>query len=134
MFISSSGFIVNKHYCQNELKNAALFIEPMSCHDLAKMPASCPMHQKLKACKNHNEEKEDKNCCQTESEYFVLDQDQQIQNFEFQSLNYPVLIASILVAFNHNLPVVHKVCLHYLNYKPPLIVCDWQPTLQRFLL
>ena len=135
IFISSSGFILNKHYCQNELKNTALFVQPLSCHDIAKMPASCPMHQRLKACGNHEgEEKDDKNCCSTESEYIALDQDQQLQNFEFQHLNYPALLATIFLVFNIDLPTTDNANLHYLNYKPPLIVCDFPPVLQTFLL
>lgn len=113
----------------------AVFMEPMSCHELANMPASCPMHQKLKTCENHGEgEEEDKDCCNTESEYIALDQDQQLQNFEFQHLNYPALVATIFVVFNIDLPITDNANLHYLNYKPPLIVCDFPPFLQTFLL
>lgn len=101
---------------------------------MAKMPASCPKHQQLKACKNHNGEEEDKDCCNTESEYIALDQDQQIQNFEFQALNYPALVATIFVVLNIDFPTTDNANLHYLNYKPPLIVCDFPPVLQTFLL
>ena len=107
----------------------------MTCHEMAKMPSSCPKHQKVKACKNHKEgEEEDKNCCNNKSEYIALDQDQQIQNIEVPTFNYPALLATIIVVFNIKLPTVDNTNLHYLNYKPPLIVCDFPASLQTFLL
>ena len=93
------------------------------------------MHQKIKACKNHEEnEEKDKNCCTTESEYIALEQDQQLQNSEFQPLNYAALVATIMAVLNIDLPTFDSVNLHYLNYKPPLLVCDFPPILQTYLL
>lgn len=110
-------------------------MQPLSCQAIAQMPSSCPMHQKLKACGNHDgTEKDDKNCCNTESEYIALDQDQQVPSFEFPPLPFPTYIATIFAVFNIDLPTFDSVSLHYLNYKPPLIVCDFPPVLQTFLL
>ena len=107
----------------------------MSCHDLAKMPASCPMHKKVKSCQNHQDgEGEEQNCCKTASEYIALDQDQQLQSFEFQTIDGAALVAVRTTIFKINLPVFNNADLHYLNYKPPLIVCDFPPVLQTFLL
>ena len=88
-----------------------------------------------RACGNHDgTSDEDKNCCNNEAEYIALEQDQHLQNFEFQNFNYPTLIATIFVVLNIDLPTFDTVTLQYLNYKPPLIVCDFQPVLQTFLL
>lgn len=107
----------------------------MSCHELAKMPASCPMHQKLKVCHKDGPEEEEKDgCCQNQSEYFVLDQDQQIQNLDFPALKNLEFLATIFIVFSIDLPTFDNAKLHYLNYKPPLIVCDFRSSLQTFLL
>lgn len=106
----------------------------MSCHDLAKMPASCPMHQKLKPCEHGEEDEEEKNCCQNQTDYFVLDQDQQIQNLDYPIFKNIDFITTLFVVLNQNLPTVENAIPHYLNYKPPLIVCDFRTSLQTFLL
>ena len=107
----------------------------MSCHELAAMPASCPKHQQVKACKNHeNSDEKDKNCCQNESEYFALDQDQQSVNNDLKLVDYQHLtaISPVVSSFLKNPLFLHKTA--FLNYKPPLIVCDKRVTLQTFLL
>ncbi len=136
VFVSSSGFIINSHYCQNELKSQALFVQPITCHEAAKMPTHCPKHQKWVSCKKKHKkgEQEDKNCCKTNAEYFHLEQDQQVQVIEFQEFNNFVLIATVFTFLHIDLPVVDTTTPQYLNYKPPLIVCNFQTALQTFLL
>ena len=130
VFFSSMGFVFNKHYCQDELKNVALFVEAESCHSaMDDMPASCPMHPpQKKAC----EEKKD--CCDDQSELVKSEQPQDVQNSEFQLLNKTVCLGVIFLALHIDYTSIDVQSNHFHNYKPPLIVCNTPASLQTFLL
>lgn len=126
VFISSSGLVLNKHYCMDELKNTAIFFKAKSCHEESMM-ANCPMHKHLAGS-------EKKDCCNDEAEYIKSDADQ-IQpvadDFSFQQsfqfdLSWPPL--------NVDCPAFYKQLIHYLNYKPPLLACGLVTRFQAFLL
>ena len=125
LFISSTGFVVNKHYCQGELKNMALFRKAESCHQ-DKAMKSCPMHS--------SGEKEKKGCCDDESEYVKANDEQLAPSFEINLPNIPVLWAAIFVAFHIGLPALDSNTLHYLTYKPPIVLNDISVLLQVFRL
>ncbi|MCB0562713.1 MAG: hypothetical protein KDD09_27365, partial [Phaeodactylibacter sp.] len=114
LFISSAGLVINKHYCQNELKSIALFSEAEGCHQEKTM--SCPMHAK-KSEDNHK-----KGCCDDETEYVKSDEDQYIQSLEIELSVPPLLFADLPTTFILDAPSLDKQSIHYLNYKPPLIV------------
>lgn len=135
VFISSTGFVINKHYCQGELKETALVVKAKSCHekeldDRANMPANCPMHQS----KNSSGCEEKKGCCDNETEFVKLDIDQDIVSFEYQKLQIPQLATILVFATDFNLEETITSPVHFKNYKPPLIVCDVPVSLQTFLL
>lgn len=134
VFISSSGFVVNKHYCRNELKDVAIFVRAESCHiktKVQKMPAACPMHL-AKGCEMP-EQQDERDCCDDESEFVKLEQDQQVQSLTVDLLKHPVTLVAIFVALKLQLPSQDARTISYLNYKPPLIVCDLSVSLQTFL-
>ena len=124
-FISSTGLVINKHYCQNELKNMALFVKAEGCHTMKQM--SCPMHS------SPEDENPEKGCCDDETEYVKVDEEQQIQPSEINIQVNPVLMSVLFVTLNLDWPSLDKQSIHYLNYKPPLIVCDLPVSLQTFL-
>ena len=135
VFISSTGFVINKHYCQGSLKGTAIVVKAKSCHeskaqDHAGMPPNCPMHQS--GSSTPCEEKKD--CCNNESEFVKLDTDQEVTTFNLPDINLPVF-TSILVFILNKQPIEPEIApVHFLNYKPPLIFSDVPATLQTFLL
>jgi hypothetical protein len=127
IFISSTGFTVNSHFCQNQLKDVCLFFKADDCYkkfNAQKTKKSC--HLEKKSCEN--------NCCNNTSEYYKLDQDQQLISFDFKAFNTPQIIATLWIVLNLELPIETTKSIHYLNYKPPLIVSDLPVDLQTFLL
>jgi len=127
LFLSSAGLLVNKHYCQDELKNVAIFVEAKSCHEQQEQ-AVCPHHQKAET------EEEKNNCCENESEFLKLDQDLQVENFDFASLKKPLQLAVVMIALTIELPSTESTNPHYLSYKPPIVCDDLPVVLQSFLL
>ena len=140
VFTSSSGFVINQHFCQGELKNTAFVVKAKTCHDSntskheaaghSKMPPNCPMHQS----KGPVPCDEKKDCCNDKSEFVKLDIDQEITSMELLEIKKPVCSAIEIFpdSFNQEDPETYPI--HYLNYKPPLIVCDLPVSLQTFLL
>ncbi len=137
---SSTGFVINQHYCQGELKGTAIVVKAKTCHDrsveseqeahMANMPANCPMH----ASKKSSSCEEKKDCCNDETEYVKLDIDQEISSFKLPKISSPVFIAILVFCYSLDYDGPELSPVHYLNYKPPLIVCDIPSSLQIFLL
>ena len=127
LFISSAGVIINKHYCRDELKSMALFLEAEVCHK-EKAMKSCPMHSK-----DRTDEEEEKDCCDNRTEYCKADEDQLAPTFRtaFQ-LNTNFWPAK-LNAYYLELVSIEARTFYYLNYKPPLIVWDLPISLQTLL-
>ena len=121
--------MINKHYCQDELKSVALFVEAEPCHQ-PKMK-HCPFHNPPQD--DDGEESHKKGCCEDESEYVKVEDEQLSSSFQFELHLNQVLIATIFVALQIELPSLDSQTIHYLNYKPPLIVCDLPVRLQTFL-
>lgn len=138
VFISSTGFVINKHYCQGELKETAFVVKAKSCHEKvaaveeehSKMPPNCPMHQSKKS--SSCEEK--KGCCENEAEFVKLELDQQVTSFEFQKLLVPTFISILVFSYNIDFSEHDSAPVHFKNYKPPSLVCDYSVSLQTFLL
>ena len=125
LFISSAGFVVNKHYCQNELKSMALFHKAEPCHQ-DKATKSCPMHS--------SGEKEKKDCCDDKTEYVKATDEQIAPSFQIDLQYAPALVAAIFVVFNIERPALDSNTLHYLSYKPPIVLNDLSVLLQVFRL
>jgi len=127
LFISSTGFVVNKHYCKNELKSMALFVKA----------EGCSMHQVMKACPIHGQmlvdvsDEERKGCCDDTTEIVKIDEEQIAPSFDLLPLQ-AVQFAPLFVAHKIELPVIDIQTLHYLNYKPPPLLCDFPISLQTF--
>lgn len=133
LWLSSTGFVLNKHYCQDILRDMSVFVQAENCHDrMARkhgdMPKSCPMH-KTKAADKH-----EKDCCDDTAEYLHLDED--LLKAESTNLSFdgplPVVFswyATGLAAYDidHSHP-------EFLHYKPPPLVCDLSVALQTFRL
>lgn len=123
VLFSSTGLLINQHYCRNELKHSALFAAAKSCH--AQPAPSCPMHAPSK--------KEQKGCCENESHFLKHKQDQ--VKAEAEPVKAPAAAVALFIpAFNTAPPAFSRQNIHYLNYKPPLIFRDFPASLQVFRL
>lgn len=128
LLISTSGFSISTHFCQNQLQDLQFFCQAKTCSEILAKKESC--HQtstkQIKSCK--------KGCCESKSDFYQLDLDQQTTHSSFKTLNTNALLAILTTFFNLDIPSVDKKSTDYLNYKPPLIVCDYSAELQTFLL
>jgi hypothetical protein len=131
LLIGATGLVVNKHYCQNELKNTALFLKAKDCHS-SLQAMNCPMHGDMAG---HSDNEERKDCCDDKTEYLKAEEEQITHTLKW-ALKKNVFVPSSAAW----LPLSslgsrqHRHIVPYLNYKPPLIVYDLQPRLQTFLL
>ena len=128
VFISSSGLVLSQHFCRGELKSTAVFAEATPCHQ-ATAKRACPHHppaQPTTASK--------KGCCDTTTDFLQMDADQLSATLLVPNLAVPVL-GLLPAEFGLLLeePSAAKSAVHYLHYKPPLLVCDVTINLQTFL-
>lgn len=131
MFFSSLAFSMDMHYCQGTLKSVALFVKAKNCHELAASMPNCKHHQlQTNACAMDK-----KDCCENETVFFHLDQDQELPATDLMSNTSLLHFASALVAvfFTNELDREHTASPAR-DYKPPLIAQDIPVLLQSFLL
>jgi len=79
------------------------------------------------------EDEEKKGCCKDETEFVKSDEEQLVQLSKLETKTYPILLSVLLTTLNLEWPSTDKLSIDYLNYKPPLIVCDLSVQLQTFL-
>jgi hypothetical protein len=131
VFFSSAGFVVNTHYCQGELKTLSLFMHARNCQKDDSHRACSPTKD---SCSKHDHE-ESNDCCNDESDYHKLDQDQQVQqSMQLELLKSPVLLGAIFVIFNITSPSWDTDSIEYLTYKAPIVLRDIPVLQQSFLL
>ena len=129
VFVSSSGLVFSKHYCQGELKNTAVFSEAAPCYEVSKV-AKCP---------NHAPPKQDgtslnrKGCCDTQTDFLKIEDAQLSAGADLLALNSPALLAVLFSFLPFEVIAADTKTRHELHYKPPLIVCDLPVSLQTFL-
>ena len=131
LFVSSTGVVVNEHYCQDKLKSMALFVKAEACH-VEKAGKACTMH--ASSSRDHHPSFKKKNCCDDRTEYFKSNDNQLTQSFELGLLKNINLIAAPIAAFYNPLPLLEAHFPTYNHYKPPIVCDDWQPMLQVFRL
>jgi len=129
VFFSSAGFWINSHYCQDKYVKTSFILNFGSCC-AGEGSASCSGEKK--SCSQEDSEDED-DCCSSESSFHKLEQTQQIQLVDFQSIEKPSVSTATLPIPKSVLPLVDNRSLQHDNYAPPLIVYDRQVRLQTFL-
>jgi hypothetical protein len=133
MLLSSTGFSMDIHYCQNQFAGFS-FIGKASC--CKKAVNTKPCHSvKTKKLNGINQAEKD-NCCHNESiviEKADLDatnvQYGTINDIQFDFVVVPVSVAEFLINYNAQLDVVP-----FDQYKPPLPDRDIQVLYQTFLI
>lgn len=131
IFLSSTGLVVNRHYCRSELKSTSLFVKAKGCHSPQRM-AGCPMHQ-ASGCEGH-EKGEKRGCCDDRTDYYKADNIQEGKYFQLPLLKAPAFMAVLPARHIVALPAVDEHTLHYLTYRPPIVCSDLPVLLQSFLL
>ena len=122
ILLSTTGLIVDWHYCNNKLKDWALFSVAESCHKAKAEKPHCPYHAALLAAENEDAEK---NCCNNETDFFQIDVDlvdAPLADSEANVLEYPKVD---VLYFQDIMWIAALQDIDYLNYKPPLIVADF---------
>lgn len=123
MLVSSFGLVVNRHYCQDQLKSIGYYVKAETCHT-ANMPASCPMHG--------SSSPEDKGCCENESDFVKADFEQIIQASDLVQDVHPQVFPIIRYNNDEALLAADGEALTYLNYRPPPLVYDLSIRFQIF--
>ncbi len=134
MMLSSTGFSMDVHYCQDQLKGISLFGKAKSCHEKQETP---PCHRTKKSC-HHLEDgisKADKdNCCHNETvviEKSDLDATPtQLATVQDIQLDFVAAFIAVYV-FNYSVQADFQP---YAQYKPPLPDRDVQVLYQTFLI
>ena len=130
VYFSSLGVLFNKHYCQEELKGFAFFLEAENCHERAaraEMPPNCPMHGSDSPESDH-----EKDCCEEESQYLKLELEHFSPDRSGISADIDHFVAGDV---GYSSPICHSSTpVEYLNYRPPLLFFDLAVLQQVFLL
>ena len=125
VLFSSTGFVLDLHYCQGHLKSFAIWGTAENCHEAAakekKDKPSCPFHQKMEAQKEKGCKEEEKGCCQNKTYYVHSSLDKKTP--ETFTLNKALEIAAITVGQFSQRAIIpasqfYKPAFKY--YKPPL--------------
>lgn len=106
-------------------------MEAEACHQIREMK-SCPMHSM--ADLHPQDDKEKKGCCDDETQYCKDNPEQQAQSPEFDFQNSSTTPGALVLKLCAEWLGIDKQTIHYLNYKPPLLVCDFSVSLQTFRL
>ena len=129
VFLSTTGFVVDEHYCGSQLKSTAVFFKARGCtranHAACRRGGHCTAH------KNRAQ----KGCCHNKKSFHQLSQDQKTTNAADFSLKLPLAFAAILPAFSWSILIPEAPASAFLRYRPPLLFReDIQPLLQLFRL
>jgi len=128
IFVGSTGVVFNKHYCQNQLKSSAVFFHAIPCYAKEKTQG-CPMHAAMQMAHQSNAG----GCCDDRVDFVKSDNDK-ISPFihTLSDLAFDLVPAFCAIVLEPTVSFDTRT-IHYLNYKPPLIVCDPHAELQTFL-
>ncbi|WP_020537434.1 HYC_CC_PP family protein [Lewinella cohaerens] len=127
VFVSSSGLVFSKHYCQGVLKNTSLFAEAAPCHGVSKA-AKCPRHAPAQ-----EDGLDKKDCCDTQTDFLKVEDAQLSTLADLLIVDTPAFLAVLFFFLPFEVIAADTKTRHDLHYKPPLLVCDLSVSLQTFL-
>jgi hypothetical protein len=123
ILLSSTGLVISKHFCQNELVDVSIFSKATSCQEEEDncLPSS-----------TERELIQPRNCCKDSSNHLKVEVEQQaeVQSDFFENITgqeIPLTNASI------NQETCVSSLLNRFKYKPPLLVYNIPVNLQVFL-
>jgi hypothetical protein len=91
LFFSSTGLLMNKHYCQDQLKSVAFFAKAKTCQHTKEIP--CLVHGTMTV-----PDEDSKDCCNNESEYLKADVDWVAPVMADLHIFAPILSVNLLLA------------------------------------
>ena len=134
ILLSSTGFAMDAHYCQDQFKGISFFGNSESCND---QPETSPCRKTKKSCQHQEDglsQTEKDACCQNES--IVLEKSDmdatipQLATIQDIQLNFVAAFVAVYIFNNH----VDADFQPFEPYKPPLPDRDVQVLYQSFLI
>ena len=136
MLLSSTGFSMDLHFCQGQLKSFSLFGKAKSCHEQAEK-SHCLKKKKTCHISLSNQDKTGeckKNCCSNKT--VKIESNKEVKNIE--TIEFTAFQVKFLTAFTQlyllKKSEQNKTIIPYLNYIPPLLNKDIPVLIQSFLL
>lgn len=133
VFISSTGLLINLHYCREELKGMSFFFEKESCHQPSAGAPACPLHQPT-GCGHGGEEEDKKGCCDNQPTYVKTDDARQADLQQLQPWLLVAPVAELVDIKAPAPPTTDAHTRHYLIYRPPIVLTDLPVLFQSFLI
>lgn len=112
---STVSFTVEKHYCGDNLIDAAIFSE-------------------AKKCNENMEQTSKKSCCKDEVEVVKGQDELKFSSFEDLDFNQQFLITTFLYTYSNLFESLPKQIIPFKDYSPPNLVADIQVLDQVFLI
>jgi hypothetical protein len=136
MFLTSSGFTIDVHYCQNKLKRVSFIGKAKTCQEVAgckmtsdtKSTKSC--HSQITSC---GETLSHKGCCENNSTFVKYNGDLPVVNGNVFQIAEFQLISDFLFSELFRLSNIDSQKPTFLNYWPPPIERDIPVLLHRYL-
>lgn len=143
ILVSSTGFSIDLHFCQGQLKSFSLWGDAKPCHGMEVPVAVCSLKKNTKksccqskAIQQINKDIVDceKDCCSNQKIEISADLD--ADKIKTTILSYTSLsfVVAYVQAFAPSLPDVFKSFVPHQNYRSPLLFKDLAILIQQFLL
>jgi hypothetical protein len=134
ILVTTGGVSISSHYCGNNFVGNSLMPGTDSCCAMGQSNSCCSSGQS-DGCKiegsqcshgDQGSDDEQKDCCNTSTNFYVLDQNPLVQNFQFKSFENLDVWKSNWAVVNSVLPEIDKHTANYLAYIPPQLIYDRQ--------
>ena len=136
IFVSSTGFSIDLHFCKSQIKSFSLFGEAESCHQKAEKEHCKKQQKPCQAAQSNPDElgKCDKNCCSNKTiKVESNDEAKKLQSAELSQKRVKFLTAFLQVFLLKKIDL-SKIIVPHLNYIPPLLNKNIPILIQSFLL
>lgn len=136
VLLSATGFSVDVHYCQGQIKSFSLIGKAQSCHEKAAKKHCKSNKKSCHAAPSQTIEKKacQKNCCSDKKvEIENNDEAKPIPTTEISPVNAQFITAFVQV-FLLEYTDLNKRIIPYLHYIPPLLSKNIPVLIQSFLL
>ena len=118
---SSAGVVVQKHFCFNDLVSAALFSEPVKCHDSGEKGA-IPLPISTDGVHK-------KDCCDDTVDFVKTNQEESLSGYKLLVLTNAIPHNPLTASFDFSIDKPSN----FERYKPPLLFCDLSVRFQNLL-
>ena len=124
LFMSTSGLMVNDHFCKSENKHyTSLFNSDQGCTSKICSDGSC--------CSNSEDDQEENNCCDTKNKLVKLDSPQEIIIPEITEIDFKLLPVLDLTVFRSEFLKTNQI--KHCIYDLPYVIFDISVLYQVFL-